>query len=205
MDTTSTGDDMMMMMMGDCPMIMYFHWNMQDCVLFYQWHPTNPWQYSLTLVILFLMCIIREFIIYIGKWYELKTLHPHKFLLISNKFWITGNDVKYFTSKVYLKNTVNNNSNNNHSNSKSTKNSKKNDDAGLLTAPISINDVEESVSSRSGQIWYNNGYPLYLRVSDGITFGLSLLFGYWLMLVVMTYNGMSYLYHISYFNNIKSK
>ena len=75
---------------------------MSDCVCLVGGIQRVMGKYILTLIVLVIMCVIREFILYIGKWYELKTLHPHKLRLISNKFWITNKDVKLFTNEILL-------------------------------------------------------------------------------------------------------
>ena len=157
-----------MMDMDNCPMRMYFHWDINDCILFYQWQPKNVWQYTLSLVTIFIMCILREFILYIGNWYEFKTLYPQKFENI-NKFWVTSYDIKRIEKMQSKVKIIDNNN------------------------PINRNDdgsLSPSLSSKSKQMWYSDGYPLYLRIIDGITYGFSLLFSYWLMLIAMTYNGM---------------
>ena len=148
-----------MMDMDSCPMVMYFHFSMNDCVLIREWKPIHAGPYFLTLIVLFIMCFARELLLYIGKWYEFKTLFPHKYAKL-NKFWITRNDVHKIQTHLAEIPDVN---------TKET--------ALTIESP-----------SRAGQFWYDAAYPLHLRLIDGLTFGLSLLLGYWTMLVTMTYN-----------------
>eukprot|EP01083_Nonionella_stella_P173969 601803_1 len=61
--------------MGSCGMTMYFHWDSSsDCVLFETWSINNTWNYMLTCVALFALCVLREFSIYVAKYYEMSTL-----------------------------------------------------------------------------------------------------------------------------------
>ena len=171
---------------------------MSDCVLFSWWNPnSNPGKYTLTLIILLILCILRELILYIGKWFELKVLYPDKFKIISNKFWITNKDVKSLKNKISLKNNHKSKPMKAIKSLKDKMNKKKIMlDSNPLTSPIASDDEQEIeqdiniqiISTNTGQIWFNDGYPFILRISDGITFGISLLLGYWLMLIVMTYN-----------------
>eukprot|EP01084_Bolivina_argentea_P263809 446651_1 len=166
MGTTSTTMDHMGHNMGhdmdDCPMRMYFHWSMDDCVLFYSWRASNAWQYALTCVVLVLMCLVREFALYVAKWYEFKSIYPDVFAEVG-KFWITASDVRRLHAKL------------------------KGSDGQPFTNKPSNGNSRSKLNT--GQIWYNDGFPMHLRVVDGVAFAISLLFGYWTMLVVMTYNG----------------
>merc|ERR1711964_52579 len=101
---------------------------------------------------------------YAGKWYEFINMYPDKLEVISNKFWITGNDVKRVRSEWAKQQQLTE-----------------------FTNLSSVNDLNEPMTA-SGRIWYDDGYPWKLRIADGITFGCSMLIGYLLMLIAMTYN-----------------
>jgi len=57
MDMTTT---MMMDMTMDCPMASTFEWTTDECVLFHAWKINNNWQYSICIIMIVLVCILRQ-------------------------------------------------------------------------------------------------------------------------------------------------
>merc|ERR1719491_397099 len=63
------------MNMGECGMTMYFHFDSSDdCVLFAGWKINNDAKYIMTCLCLFALCIVREFVLYSQKYFEIATL-----------------------------------------------------------------------------------------------------------------------------------
>ena len=60
----------------ECAMQMLFHWGWTsgDCILFEQWQPDNFVDYMMTCMLLMVICIVREYLIYVMKYYEIRSL-----------------------------------------------------------------------------------------------------------------------------------
>merc|ERR1719195_849610 len=73
-----------------CGMTMYFHWDSSsDCVLFKGWKIDTSVSYVMTCFALFTLCLVREGILYLQKYYEISTL--------------SGQDVPFWPTMARLK------------------------------------------------------------------------------------------------------
>ena len=60
---------------SECPMSKYFHWNLDgECILFMNWRPQTMKGYLISAIFLILVCLMREFLIYYIKYYEIRSL-----------------------------------------------------------------------------------------------------------------------------------
>eukprot|EP01084_Bolivina_argentea_P053789 98696_1 len=133
--------------MGGCSMRMYFHFGFggdNECILLKHWSPDNLSTFLLSCFVIFILCIIREFIIYIQKYYEVSTLSDQ-----AVPFWSTK--------------------------SKLDKHSTVSAEDVYVTSPSHSADNAELITIKSSII-------------NCILYGCSLLLGYCLMLVAMTFN-----------------
>eukprot|EP00483_Globobulimina_turgida_P004462 UN04471 len=79
-----------------CPMTMYFHWSNDECILFKHWHPTNSSEFAWSCIAIFAFCLLREFVLYIQKYFEIICLYQW----ISIPLWPTSKQLNTFSLKV---------------------------------------------------------------------------------------------------------
>ena len=138
----------------DCGMKMYFHWDSSDdCVLFKKWKVDETGKYILTCFGLFILCIIREFVLYASKYYEIKTLSGKPV-----PFWPT---FKRLNELSTLYSVVN---------------------------PSQSGISDKMIPHKKSNDDYHKSVTLELRIIDTFLYGISLILGYSLMLIVMTFN-----------------
>eukprot|EP00483_Globobulimina_turgida_P013437 UN13461 len=124
----------------ECSMRLYFHCDVGvDCILFKSWKN----EYLVTSVILMLMCIVREYVIYAMKYYEIRSL--------------TGRYIPFWPSTKVLDELMNVN-------------------------PLLLQ------RGNVPRVHWRNPITLKLRIIDCVLYGISLMLGYGLMLVIMTFN-----------------
>ena len=137
-----------------CGMKMYFHWDSSDdCVLFKHWKVDDTSKYIFTCFALFILCIIREFVLYLSKYYEITTLSGRPV-----PFWPTLKRLQELSVLYSVQHPS--------------------DDKQSAILP----GVKKSMDD------YHKSVTLELRIIDTILYGISLILGYCLMLVVMTFN-----------------
>ena len=133
---------------------MYFHWDSSaDCVLFKGWKIDSNVSYVFTCFALFALCMVREGILYVQKYYEISTL--------------SGQMVPFWPTLARLKE---------------------------VAALQSVRTPDErSRDERSSHLIQNKGslfkaITVRMRLVDTALYGSSLILGYSLMLIVMTFN-----------------
>ena len=127
----------------------FFHWNVDDCILFKTWCPQNGIEFVLSCTALFSLCLVREFLLYVQKYFEISMLCDKRLM-----FWPS--------MKKYHK-------------------ARKMAPVMLPNEELMRNNLQfaSSISLRS---------KIGLRIIDCILYGLTLILGYCMMLVVMTFN-----------------
>ena len=157
-----------------CTMNQNFHWSLQnDCILFETWRATNTLDTIVSCIILILLCIAREYVIYAMKYYEIRSLVGRYV-----PFWPSNQELeelldinKFGLNRLKRGNSIN----------------------------YSATDNPLMSRSKMPREYWRNPITLKLRIIDCCLYGISLILGYGLMLVIMTFNiGLMFIIVIGY-------
>ena len=152
-----------------CTMTSYLHFSMEnDCILFESWRVFDNMDYIVSCFILILLCITREYVIYAMKYYEIRSL--------------TGRHVPFWPSNQELNELLDiNKFGLNSINTLHSLNS-------IHTINYSATDNPLMTRSKIPRNEWRNPITLKLRIVDCFLYGISLILGYGLMLIIMSFN-----------------